>query len=66
LNLQAISESVLRWFLLLEEYGVTFEYLRGKKNVATVADALSHLDIDSLNIQEVTEDINTSLRIRKQ
>jgi hypothetical protein len=38
------------WLLLLEEYGVTFEYLPGKKNV--VADALSHLDIDSLKIQE--------------
>jgi hypothetical protein len=40
------------WLLLLEEYGVTFEYLSGKKNVATVADALSCLDIDSLKIQE--------------
>jgi hypothetical protein len=38
------------WLLLLEEYGVTFEYLQGKKNV--VADALSRLDIDSLKIQE--------------
>jgi hypothetical protein len=36
--------------LLLEEYGVAFEYLPGKKNV--VADALSRLDIDSLKIQE--------------
>jgi hypothetical protein len=36
----------------LEEYGVTFEYLSGKKNVGTVADALSHIDIDSLKIQE--------------
>jgi hypothetical protein len=36
--------------LLLDEYGVTFEYLLGKKNV--VADALSRLDIDSLKIQE--------------
>jgi hypothetical protein len=40
----------LRWLLLFEEYGVTFEYVSGKKNV--VADALSCLDIDSLNIQE--------------
>jgi hypothetical protein len=40
------------WLLLLEEYGVTFEYPPGKKNVGTVADALSRLDIDSLKIQE--------------
>jgi hypothetical protein len=38
------------WLLLLEEYGVTFECLPGKKNV--VADDLSRLDIDSLKIQE--------------
>jgi hypothetical protein len=46
------SDRVLHlcWLLLLEEYGVTFEYLPEKKNV--VADALSRLDIDSLKIQE--------------
>jgi hypothetical protein len=42
------------WLLLLEEYGVTFEYLPGnkQKNMCTVADALSCLDIGSLKIQE--------------
>jgi hypothetical protein len=40
--------------LLLEEYGLTFEYLPGKKNVGSIADALSRLDIDNINIQEET------------
>jgi hypothetical protein len=49
----------LRRFLLLEEYGVTFEYLQGKKNV--VAITLSRLDIDRLKIQEETEEALTLL-----
>jgi hypothetical protein len=52
------------WLLFLEEYGVPFEYLPGKKN--DLADALSRLDIDSLKTQEKKRSINTSLRIRKQ
>jgi hypothetical protein len=48
------SDCVMRWLLLLEEFSVTFEYLLGKKekNVASVADVLSRIDIDSLKIQK--------------
>jgi hypothetical protein len=57
------SDCVLQtcWLLFLEEYGVKFEYLPGKKNVGTVADALSLLDIDSLKIQEDKEEVLTLL-----
>jgi RNase H-like domain found in reverse transcriptase len=44
------SGRILRCLLLLEEYGVSFGYLLGKKNV--VADALPRLDMNDLNIQE--------------
>jgi sulfite reductase beta subunit-like hemoprotein len=40
------SDRVLCWLLLLEEFGESFEYLPGKKNV--VVDALSRIDIDDL------------------
>jgi hypothetical protein len=40
------------WLLLLEEYGVTFEYLPGKKQKNVIADVLSRHNIDSLKIQE--------------
>jgi hypothetical protein len=48
------SDRVLRtcWLLLLEEYGVTFEYLPGKKQKNVVADTISRLNIDGLKIQE--------------
>jgi hypothetical protein len=56
---------LLCWLLLLKEYGVTFEYLPGEKNVDTIEDALSRLDIDSLKSRNIKRSINTSLRIRK-
>jgi hypothetical protein len=49
------------WLLLLEEYGVKFEYLSGKKNMTVVADALSRLDMDILNIQKEVEEVLTLL-----
>jgi hypothetical protein len=45
------------WLLLLDEYGVTFEYLPGKQEKNVVADALSRLEIDSLKIQEETQEL---------
>jgi hypothetical protein len=44
----------LHWKLLLEEYEETFENLPGKKlkNLITIADYLSLLDIDNMKIQE--------------
>jgi hypothetical protein len=52
---------LLCWLLLLEEYGVTFDYLPGSKQKNVVADALSRFDIDSLKIQEETEEALTLL-----
>jgi hypothetical protein len=51
------------WLLLLEDYGVTFEYLPGnkQKDVAAIEDVLSCLDIDSLKIQE--EEVLTLLSL---
>jgi hypothetical protein len=61
LNGLKASDRVLRWLLLLEENGVTFEYLPEKKQKNVVADALSRLDIDSLKIQEEAEEVLTLL-----
>jgi hypothetical protein len=50
------SDRVFQWLLLLEEYGVTLRYIPDKKNVDAPADALFHLDIDDLMIQDDTEE----------
>jgi hypothetical protein len=53
----------LFWLLLLEVYGVISKCLAGKKqkNAAVVANAVSCLEIDSLKIQEETEEASTLL-----
>jgi hypothetical protein len=55
------SDRVLRWFLLLEEFGVTFEYLPGNKQRNVVADSLFRLYIYSLKIQENIDEALTLL-----
>jgi hypothetical protein len=40
------------WLVVIEEFGVTFDYIPGKKKKNVVGDAFSLLDIDSLKIQE--------------
>jgi hypothetical protein len=60
-GLKASDCVLLTCWLLLEEYGVTFEYLPGKKQKNVVADALSRLDIDSLKIQDNKEEVLTLL-----
>jgi hypothetical protein len=60
-NTLKASDHILCWLLLLEQYGVTFEYLPGKKKVCTVANTSSHLDINSLKIQNDKEEALTLL-----
>ena len=40
------TEHIMRWWLLIEEFGPTIEYIKGPKNI--VANALSRLDLVSL------------------
>ena len=54
---QFMTQHVLHWCLLLEEFNLKFEYLTGEHNV--IADALSHVPIEEGNSQSVGE-INTN------
>ena len=49
------TECVIRWWLLIEEFGPTIEYIKGPKNI--VADVLSRLDLVSLpsNVQDMAD-----------
>jgi hypothetical protein len=52
-----LQTAICALLFFCEEYGVTFEYLQGKKKKNIVADA--RLDIDSLKIQK--EEVSTLL-----
>ena len=49
------SQRVMRWRLLLEEYGLEIEYIKGPKNV--VADALSRLPKQG----DIVDDVDAEL-----
>jgi hypothetical protein len=57
-------DRVLRQQLLLEEYGVEFQYIQGKRNVA--ADALSHLPTAKLVLLSKEEDFPLNLALIAQ
>jgi hypothetical protein len=48
------TEHVMRWGLIIEEFGPTMEYIKGPKNIVT--DTLSHLklasDMESLDMAD--------------
>ena len=49
------TEHIMRWRLLIEEFGPTIEYIKGPKNI--VANALSRLNLVSLpsNLQDMAD-----------
>ena len=47
------TERIMRWRLLLEEYGLNIQYIQGSKNV--VADALSRLELDKDSDKSLAE-----------
>ena len=49
------TNRVMRWRLLLEEYGPTLKYIKGERNV--VADALSRLDLHPTSSSNVLQEL---------
>jgi hypothetical protein len=52
------TDYIIRWRLLIEEFGPTFLHIKGEKNV--IADALSRLDAN-FNEKLPTEPTNDSM-----
>ena len=57
----SITDRLLIWRLILEEYGPKIEYIQGNKNI--VADALSIFNIDGN--QETTQESTYNKEIMK-
>ena len=56
------TERVMRWHLILEEYGPMLEYIKGEQNV--VADALSRLDIIKEPLQDpISQDSDSEITV---
>ena len=49
------TEHIMRWWLLIEEFGPTIKYIKGPKNI--VAEALSRLNLVSLpsDLQDIAD-----------
>jgi hypothetical protein len=54
------------WLLLLEEYGVTFEYLPGNKNVGIVADSISLSGSENNSISNIKFPMHTALIFKEK
>ena len=59
-----VSDRVMRWILLLEEFGIKTIHIKGEKNV--VADTLSRLDLQTIKEHFVKEVNSLELMLAEQ
>ena len=57
------TERVMRWRLILEEFGPELHYIKGEKNI--VADALSRMDIGDTTVPQRPQAIATLMAMEK-
>jgi hypothetical protein len=50
---KSTSDRVMRWYLLVEEFGPEFKYIQGKHNL--IADALSRLEMEDSSDESILE-----------